>query len=350
MNETKVSIIVPVFQAEKFLIRTVRSLLDQTLKDIEIILVDDGSSDWSSVVCDQFTEEDTRVIVVHSQNFGVSNARNMGLKTAKSEYLLFCDADDIPDRTMAGKLYKTAIREQSECVLCSFEKVTDEKRLIDSLPFNRQLTHEQEILDSLVMPMLVWGYAPGGERYQGVYGSVWRALYSTDRVRKTHLEFDTEIHLGEDLLFNLAFWPGCSRISFVKEPLYQYVENSSSATHTNATVMWRQYLSVWKKAHLLLSEFNADPERLRWHNYQLTRYGVSAIIEGICSQAYPVSRKIQLIKSILKDDLLHKSRRQLPKALGRKEQILCALLSPPFAMLVWAYYQRKVSVITDTRI
>lgn len=341
--EKKVSVIVPVYNAETYLQKTAERLLNQTLQDIEIILINDGSNDNSGRICDMIASSDARIKVLHQANQGVSSARNNGIEAASGEYMMFCDADDLPDHTMVETLYLRAVEEQADCVLCDFVKVVGEKKVIDRLPSYSTLADREVIIDKLVMPMLVWGYAPEGQRYPGVYGSVWRGLYRTSFVSQNHIRFETNIRLGEDMLFNETLWPKCIRVAFVQEPLYQYNENVASATHTNASVMWSQYLDVWEKAHELLVKLGADTDKLRWHNYQLTRYAVSAVIEGVCVQPFSPRKKADMIREILSNEMLQQARTDLPDKLGKKERSLCNMLTPSTALIVWAYYQRTVS-------
>ena len=113
----KVSIIVPVYKVENYLSNCIESLIGQTLKDIEIILVDDGSPDNSGKICDQYAEKDNRITVVHKTNGGVSAARNDGLKKANGDWVIFCDSDDWMDLLACEILYEAGELSQSDIVI-----------------------------------------------------------------------------------------------------------------------------------------------------------------------------------------------------------------------------------------
>ena len=118
----KVSIIVPVYNVEKYLDRCMESLLNQTLKDIEIILVDDGSPDNCPQMCDDYAKKDSRVKVVHKANAGLGYARNSGLDVATGEYVAFVDSDDYVELDMYEQMYEASLNYQVQMVLCGFNR------------------------------------------------------------------------------------------------------------------------------------------------------------------------------------------------------------------------------------
>lgn len=116
-TEPAVSVIVPIYNVEKYLAECVDSILGQTFQDIEVILVDDGSSDRSGQMADDYAAQDTRVKVIHKENGGLSSARNAGMKVARGQYIYYCDSDDYISRDAIEILYDTAIRNDLDMVL-----------------------------------------------------------------------------------------------------------------------------------------------------------------------------------------------------------------------------------------
>ena len=117
-----ISIIVPIYNVGKYLPKCIESILNQTFKNFELILVNDGSTDNSGVVCDDYEKKDTRIKIIHKSNGGVSSARNAGLYVAKGEYIGFVDPDDYIDKNMYEKLYRLCIDNNSDIAICRFNR------------------------------------------------------------------------------------------------------------------------------------------------------------------------------------------------------------------------------------
>lgn len=127
MTLPKVSVIIPIYNVEKYLSECVESVINQTLKEIEIILIDDGSTDTSPSICDKYQKKDSRIKVIHKSNGGLSNARNTGLKLAQGEYISFVDADDWIASEMLSKMYLKAKQEHSDVTICNLSIAKNKK-------------------------------------------------------------------------------------------------------------------------------------------------------------------------------------------------------------------------------
>ena len=135
MRETKISIVVPVYNAEKELQRCVDSILGQSFSDWELLLIDDGSRDGSPALCDRLAQRDPRVRVWHKENGGVSSARNLGIRKAEGEYLMFTDSDDTLFPETLATLYGKALETKAELVVCGFTYYVEQNgRRVDNLP------------------------------------------------------------------------------------------------------------------------------------------------------------------------------------------------------------------------
>lgn len=133
MKEDLISIIVPVYKVENYLSKCLDSMICQTYKNIEIILVDDGSPDNSGKICDDYAKKDSRIKVIHKENGGLSDARNAGLKIATGKYIGFVDSDDYISVEMYEKLYNQAKKEDADIACCNYYRVKMEKNLIKEL-------------------------------------------------------------------------------------------------------------------------------------------------------------------------------------------------------------------------
>lgn len=139
MNEKKVSIIIPVYNVEKYIRSCIKSVIDQTYSDIEILLVDDGSTDKSGIFCDEYAACDSRITVVHQKNAGLSAARNRGISVACGDYITFIDSDDYIAPDYIERLYRGLLESNAQICICDFKKV-DEEIEIDGLGYSCDIT------------------------------------------------------------------------------------------------------------------------------------------------------------------------------------------------------------------
>ncbi|MBR1540013.1 MAG: glycosyltransferase [Clostridia bacterium] len=130
MEEELISIIVPVYKVEKYLDKCINSIVSQTYKNLEVILVDDGSPDSCGKMCDEWTQKDTRIKVIHKENGGLSDARNFGLDCAKGKYIQFVDSDDYIEKDMIEFLYKNLKENNADISICS-NYMVDEENVIN---------------------------------------------------------------------------------------------------------------------------------------------------------------------------------------------------------------------------
>lgn len=222
-----VSIVMPVYQVAEYLERAVRSVMAQSEKDWELILVDDASPDASGVICDALAEEDARISVVHlPENGGLSNARNAGMKRAQGRFLMFLDSDDWVEETLLAEL-ADAVRGEKPPQLTVWG-VTEEHYAADGkLMEERRLTCPEELLEG---EMAVREAALKLERVT-LLGYAWNKLYDMELIRACGAEFE-KVPLIEDILFNLSVLGSVSRMQILNSAPYHYARrDTGSLTH-----------------------------------------------------------------------------------------------------------------------
>ena len=151
----KVSIIVPVYNVEQYLNRCIQSLLNQTLKEIEIILIDDESPDNCPQMCDKYAQHDNRIKVVHKKNAGLGMACNSGIKVATGDYIAFCDSDDYVDTTMYETMHKVAVEEQADIVFTGIQTINQEKVITPmSQPKQKEIICDTKQIQQYLLNMI----------------------------------------------------------------------------------------------------------------------------------------------------------------------------------------------------
>ena len=229
----KISIIVPCYNVEKLLCRCMDSLIKQTLKEVEFILVDDKSSDLTSQLCDDWAQKEERVKVIHKkQNEGLGLARNSGLEVATGEYVAFIDSDDFVETTMFEDLYSHASSHNLDAAFCGFYFYKDEEH-----KRKRQEKQDYEVCDTpeLIKGVLLdmVGGLPNAKSDAPILSSVWKGIYRRDILEKKNLIFVSERkYIAEDIIFHCDFLPCCERVGFVPGCYYYYCNNGSSLTKT----------------------------------------------------------------------------------------------------------------------
>ncbi len=221
-----VSVVIPVYNAERALARCIRSLLDQTLPNIELIFVDDGSTDGSCSVIEKFRYYDERIRLFRQRNGGVSEARNTGLQHARGEYIGFVDADDYVEKDMFQRLLEAAKRDDCDAVVSNLEQELDGVRsaVRPPMPCGRRL--EAGYIRSELLPLYVMTES---------MNTVCNKLYRGELVRRHGIRFPKGVALGEDGAFNISFFAAAASVQYIDYTGYHYCETANSATRSAAS-------------------------------------------------------------------------------------------------------------------
>lgn len=210
----KISVIVPVYNNERFLCQCINSILEQTYTNLEIILIDDGSTDASSQICDTYGQKDARVKVLHQANSGVSAARNAGLDLASGEYIAFVDSDDFLDKNMYEQLIHILEADNADMSICNFHQI-DEK--------GNQFDRPSSIVDEVVEPYSILERL--AEKRGWVYIVVWNRLYK----RKVFENIRFPVNkLHEDEWVALPIYTACNKVALTASAYYYYRVNANS--------------------------------------------------------------------------------------------------------------------------
>lgn len=220
-----ISVVIPIYNVEKYLKDCVDSIINQTYKELEIILVDDGSPDNCGEICDEYAKLDKRIKVIHKKNGGLSDARNKGMSIATGKYIVFIDSDDIASLDMITRMYEKIKNDNSDICVCNVYRITENKKSLQSS------VEEDELVDlgKYGVNDYIVNYMLNNDKHRYC---AWNRMYRRDLIAANNLIFEPnkEIH-SEDLLFNLYCLMYAKKISFVGKPLYEhYIREGTIST------------------------------------------------------------------------------------------------------------------------
>ena len=280
----EISIIIPVYNKRSYIENTVRSVLDQTFDDLELLLIDDGSSDGSSRICDDLASSDARIKVFHTENRGVSAARNLGLKNASGRYIGFIDADDHVDKTYLEKLRNAIVADGAGMAVSGYYEIRNGKKSVHTY----EDTGSGNGLYDLVR--------------QDTLCILWNKLFVRNKIR--HL-FEEGLSTCEDSLFCIRYYlDNLPDIVFVKEALYGYVaqKDGLSSTYREGAFDGINKLLVLNRK---LSE-HIDEDELRTlalhHICKVYFYGVYTYIFSNLSTGKTDREKLSVFDTVLNDE------------------------------------------------
>ena len=207
------------------------SLLNQTLKEIEIILVDDGSPDNCPKMCDDYERQDGRVKVIHKENEGLGYARNAGLEVATGDYVAFCDSDDFVEKEMYEVLYDEAVQSGADVVFSNFYTETRKGTWIVNREVNERRQWAGKEVEAFMLDMVA--SAPYEKQERKYQMSVWHSIYRRSIITEGSLRFYSEREvLSEDFPFQMDFLMRSQKVVFLPQAFYHYCLNEHSVTHT----------------------------------------------------------------------------------------------------------------------
>lgn len=302
-----ISVIVPVYNAEKYLRRCIDSILAQTFTDFELLLIDDGSKDRSGEICDGYARKDKRVKVFHKENGGVSSARNLGLDNARGEWICFCDSDDIVTQTYLSDMIG-AVNEESQFVLSNYRRI-DAKGSVINLDYI--VLEDADMVRYFIDKKVFALSAP------------YAKLYKTDVISEYHIRFPLGIQMGEDAIFIMRYLNKITSVNVVDKCNYivNQTEGSLSSKYYPFEKEWDCYV-IWKRELLtFLTRFGKiydDPVKIAWENRISDTF--NRCLQCLYRQSEKLSfkRKLRYLQSIPKEDLKEYKHYYKPLKLRRK--------------------------------
>lgn len=262
MKDDIVSVIVPVYNVEKYLATCINSLLNQSYNNLEIILVDDGSKDASGKICDAFEKENSRIKVIHKENEGLGLSRNAGLKIAQGKYVTFVDSDDFLGTSAIEDLVKAADKNNADICIGGFTRINENGEKIFEEKYVKMVASGKEKSQDVFIQML--GSLP--ESHKSLKMSVWNCLYSLDLIRRYNLNFVSERELiSEDIIWHSEYFKYVNTSVIIDNVAYFYRENEKSLTQSYNSNRFRLSMNLYFELTKRINEINLNKEIGRAH-------------------------------------------------------------------------------------
>lgn len=272
----KISVVIPVYGVEKYIDQLLDSVRKQTLHDIEVIFVDDGSPDNCPAILDRFVSEDNRYHVIHQKNAGVSTARNNGLAQATGEYIYLADSDDWLEENALEVLWNEATRTSADVVYGDYYCVKGDNRYrytIFDAPFYTESKDTIKILQCAVNlnGRHVQIKSEEFDKINAFGGAPWRLLIKRSLIVDNDLRFDPYVKgLADDILFTLHLYEHVRSVAYIQEPIYNFRVMELSYTKGYKANLLEVYSRIFEKMELFLQEYKKD--RVHWDYYYLRIY------------------------------------------------------------------------------
>ncbi len=297
----KVSVIVPVYQVEKYLDRCIQSIQNQELQDIQIILVDDGSTDRSPSICDEYANQDERILVIHKKNGGLSSARNAGMRAASGEYVFFVDSDDWIDPETLRELVLEAEKTGADFV--RFRPMTanwpgkEDGSLVDfgTEKCLREGIYDRKMVEEIIFPRLF----ATPQLQLGVIVAAWRSLYCRDFLISNNLFFKEDIRYSEDTIFSANVVYKTNKFIYLDSPrYYHYFYNSYSISKSYREGRWENF----KRLMAYFDQDFSNSPNFDFHDQLCLQklYCVASAV-GECKNIRNWNKRIEKVEKIILD-------------------------------------------------
>lgn len=265
-----ISVIIPVYNADKYLKKCVKAVISQTYTDFELLLIDDGSTDNSGIICDELSACDSRIKTFHKENGGVSSARNAGIEYAAGEYIAFVDADDIADINYLSKMYESLIKNDADISVWGLEFIKND---ITDMTTASSDVHcvipAREVLSKQPSDnLMLWG--------------PYCKLYKTGIIKENNIRFDEALYNGEDIVFIAEYLLYCKNVYYDTDTVYRYMSNSESASGGMPDKKKLTFFSSLEKLISLSCDNGLHEAALKWKlvYYDYAANNITALIRS----------------------------------------------------------------------
>ncbi len=313
----KLSVIIPVYNVEEYLVQCVESVLKQDYSPFELILVDDGSTDGSGKICDQYERADKRVKIIHQPNQGHTIARQNGFRASDGDYIIFIDSDDWIEDEMFAMMMDRAFKEDADIVQCGFKPVKDGMSMDAISPYEAGV-YDKVRLQKVIYPSMIYNEA---EQCFGVAPNMWNKIFKRALVEKYIYQIDPKIRSGEDGLLTFACFMEAQKVYNMHECFYCYRSREVSMCRItddkrlDENHLLFQYYQKWFMPEKILQD------SIKHYVVNQTLQAVAALMEKKnirqIKKEYPYLKKDSLERTSIRDV-------SLMDVSGKKNKIILA--------------------------
>lgn len=309
LKEELVSVIIPFYNCEKYIEECLLSVIDQTYKNIEILLINDGSTDASYEIAKSIAIKDSRINIISQINSGVSKARNLGIHNAIGEYICFVDADDKIDSRYIERLIQFVV--SVDIVICGFKKIKDTD--VDVILNESGIIEKEKVYFNTICT-------------NKITAACWNKIYRTKIIKENKLEFNEKIAVGEDMIFLLNYFQYCNSYYYINEALYMYRKNDISVmqnTYSNRKISMKVLTALDAVDEITKITRNEGDEIKKYVSYRVVRTSIWVMLQMIIGNEKDteVFNKIQKnCKEKYRDFIKVNAGSRLEKIIGR---VLC---------------------------
>ncbi len=338
MERERVSVIIPVYNAEAFLEKCILGVVSQTYKALEIILVDDASPDRSPEICDEWARKDSRIKVIHKKNEGAGMARNTGMEHATGEYICFFDADDTMEADTIETCLRAALQNDAEIVCFGHDRVTTSGETTKVYcPKPPKFIFEGEEVQQELLPLMLFNNLQT-ENAPNLFLSFWSCFFSTALLRRANWRIVSERELVSEDTYSLTqLYRHVNKVVVLDRVFYHYTVNPTSLSQTFRKEYLTKLLSFYDKLSALTGEFNA-PECLKSGTAAAFLALAIANMKQLVSSNDGIREKRKLLAHFLKADGMKRALRECEIArLNRKKRLLFRCMQSRSALLTYLF-------------
>lgn len=326
-----VSIIIPIYNAQRYIEACLDSIRKQSYQHIEVLLIDDGSNDNSGAICDNYAKQDQRFTVYHRKNAGVSASRNFGLKHSKGKYILYVDADDTIEADMVEKCVHLAESNHADLVICSFRYyIMDDNRIVENSLGCDFCATEMELFRYWFSVLIE----------KEILNPPWNKLVRKDLLEANHIRFCEKYSICEDMAFSVQTIAASKKTVLTREMYYNYYLKSSGTLvfkfHEN---YFEALTSFYKTAYKYCSRFDNNRKQIKTLNTLYVKLIIMFLNQIYTMSNWDIKTRLAKMREIGKNDKFLYAIKNV--SLNKKKKLVCWLLQTEHLYLLHILYRIK---------